>query len=84
MRRAILTTLLAGLFATQAYAADSIKIAITGPFSGGSAPMGSSMRDGAKIAIAEINAAGGIKVGAKMLKFEVLERMMKQKMSVVP
>ncbi|MEI7816851.1 MAG: ABC transporter substrate-binding protein [Desulfuromonadales bacterium] len=74
MRRAILTTLLAGLFATQAYAADSIKIAITGPFSGGSAPMGSSMRDGAKIAIAEINAAGGIKVGAKMLKFEVLER----------
>ena len=74
MRRAILTTLLAGLFATQAYAADSIKIAITGPFSGGSAPMGSSMRDGAKIAIAEINAAGGIKVGAQMLKFEVLER----------
>ena len=74
MKRVLLTTLLAGLFATQAYAADSIKIAITGPFSGGSAPMGTSMRDGAKIAIAEINVAGGIKVGAKMLKFEVLER----------
>ena len=31
----------------------AIKIAITGPFSGGSAPMGTSMRDGAKLAIAE-------------------------------
>jgi branched-chain amino acid transport system substrate-binding protein len=74
MRRGILTGLLAGLLATQAYAADSIKIAITGPFSGGSAPMGASMRDGAKLAIAEINAAGGVKVGARMMKFEVLER----------
>ncbi len=74
MKKRVLTVLLAGLITTQAYAADSIKIAITGPFSGGSAPMGASMRDGAKIAIAEINAAGGIKVGAKMMKFEVLER----------
>ena len=74
MKKRVLTVLLAGLITTQAYAADSIKIALTGPFSGGSAPMGASMRDGAKIAIAEINAAGGIKVGAKMMKFEVLER----------
>jgi branched-chain amino acid transport system substrate-binding protein len=74
MRRGVLTALLVGLLATQAYAADGIKIAITGPFSGGSAPMGASMRDGAKLAIAEINAAGGIKVGSKMMKFDVLER----------
>ena len=53
---------------------DTVKIALTGPFSGGSAPMGTSARDGAKLAIAEINAAGGIQVGAKKLKIEVIER----------
>ena len=36
--------------------------------------MGVSMRDGAKLAIAEINAAGGIQVGQKKLKIEVIER----------
>src|SRR5665647_697105 len=74
MKKVLIGALVFGIIATQAYAADSIKIAITGPFSGGSAPMGASMRDGAKLAIAEINAAGGVKVGAKMMKFEVLER----------
>lgn len=54
--------------------ADTVKIALTGPFSGGSAPMGTSMRDGAKLAIAEINAAGGIQVGKAKLKIEALER----------
>ena len=74
MKKALIATLLLSLAATQAFAADVIKIAITGPFTGGSAPMGASMRDGAKLAIAEINGAGGVKVGARMLKFEVLER----------
>ena len=55
-------------------AGDTVKIALTGPFSGGSAPMGTSMRDGAKLAIAEINAAGGIQVGGKKMKIEVIER----------
>ncbi len=40
--------------------ADEMKIGVYGPFSGGSAPMGVSMRHGVEIAIAEINAAGGI------------------------
>jgi branched-chain amino acid transport system substrate-binding protein len=56
------------------FAADAIKLALTGPFSGGSAPMGASMRDGAKLAIGEINAAGGISVGGKKLKIEIVER----------
>jgi len=73
MKKTLLATLLLGI-STQLFAADSIKIAITGPFSGGSAPMGASMRDGAKLAIGEINAAGGIAVGGKKLKFEVIER----------
>src|SRR4051812_669079 len=61
-------------FTTPALAQSSIKIAITGPFTGGSAPMGTSARDGAKLAIAEINAAGGIQVGGKKLKLEAIER----------
>jgi len=55
-------------------AGDTVKIALTGPFSGGSAPMGTSTRDGAKLAITEINAAGGIQVGAKKMKIEIIER----------
>lgn len=73
MKRVLITTLLVGI-AVQAFAADTIKIAVTGPFTGGSAPMGASMRDGAKLAIAEINAAGGVQVGDKKMKFEVIER----------
>lgn len=36
--------------------------------------MGTSMRDGARLAISEINAAGGISVGNKKLKIEIIER----------
>ena len=74
MKKALIMTLLLGMVAAQAFAADVVKIALTGPFTGGSAPMGASMRDGAKLAIAEINAAGGIKIGNRMMKFEVTER----------
>lgn len=42
-----------------AVAADPIKIGVSGPFTGGSAPMGVSMRDGVKLAVADINANGG-------------------------
>lgn len=69
-----LLALLALCLAPSALAADTIKIALTGPYSGGSAPMGTSARDGSKLAIAEINAAGGIDVGGKKLKIEVIER----------
>jgi branched-chain amino acid transport system substrate-binding protein len=66
--------LICSFLALPAHGADSIKIAITGPFTGGSAPMGASMRDGAKLAVAEINAAGGIVVGGKKLLIEAIER----------
>ncbi|GAB3246367.1 ABC transporter substrate-binding protein [Chitinimonas naiadis] len=68
--------LLAAMIAMSgsAFAADSIKIALTGPFSGGSAPMGVSTRDGAKLAIQEINAAGGVSIGGKKLTIEIVER----------
>lgn len=37
-----------------------IRIGVTGPFTGGSAPLGLSMRDGIRLAAREINAAGGL------------------------
>jgi branched-chain amino acid transport system substrate-binding protein len=43
-----------------AQAAEPIRIGVSGPFTGGSSPMGISMRDGIRIAAAEINAAGGL------------------------
>jgi len=37
-----------------------IRIGVSGPFTGGSSPMGLSMREGIRIAAAELNAAGGV------------------------
>ena len=54
----------------SASAADTIKIGVSGPFTGGSAPMGTSMRDGVRLAAAEINAKGGV-MGRKI---ELIER----------
>jgi branched-chain amino acid transport system substrate-binding protein len=71
--KAFLALVLCAL-ALPATAADTIKLALTGPYSGGSAPMGTSTRDGSKLAIAEINAAGGIQVGDKKMKIEIIER----------
>lgn len=68
----LFSTLLTAALGLQAQ--GTVKIALTGPFTGGSAPMGTSMRDGAKLAIAEINAAGGIQVGGKKMKIEAIER----------
>ncbi|MCS0588406.1 ABC transporter substrate-binding protein [Massilia norwichensis] len=44
----------------SAMAAEPIKIGVSGPFTAGSAPMGVSMRDGVRLAAAEINAKGGV------------------------
>ena len=54
----VAAALLSLSFASQA--AEPIRIGVSGPFTGGSAPMGVSMRDGVKLAVADINAAGGI------------------------
>ncbi len=50
-------------------AADPIKIGVSGPFTGGSSSMGVSMRDGVRLAAAEINAAGGV-LGRQLLLVE--------------
>ena len=74
MNRTLTTALLTALLAGSLSADETLKLAITGPFSGGSAPMGASMRDGAKLAIAEINASGGVQVGKIKMKIEIIER----------
>ena len=62
MKSLIAGAAFAAAFAAAApgYAADPIKIGLSGPYTGGSASMGVSMRDGAKLAAAEINKAGGV------------------------
>lgn len=45
---------------TFALAAEPIKIGLEGPFTGGSSSMGVSMRDGVRMAVEEINKAGGV------------------------
>ncbi len=52
-----------------AHAVEPIRIGVSGPFTGGSSPMGLSMRDGIRVAAAEINAAGGL-LGRPILLIE--------------
>lgn len=70
----LLALLLCSLALPVSTSAQTLKLALTGPYSGGSAPMGTSARDGSKLAIDEINAQGGVDVGGKKLKIEVVER----------
>ncbi|GAB3433617.1 ABC transporter substrate-binding protein [Massilia solisilvae] len=68
-----LKALVAGValgFSMSGMAAEAIRIGVSGPFTGGSAPMGTSMRDGVRLAVAEINAKGGV-LGRKI---ELIER----------
>ena len=53
---------IAMLFCTKVFCAadDAIRIGLSGPFTGGSAPMGESMRNGVRLAVEEINSIGGI------------------------
>jgi branched-chain amino acid transport system substrate-binding protein len=54
-----------------ALTADPIKIGLSGPYTGGSSSMGVSMRDGVKLAVEEINRAGGV-LGGRMI--QLIER----------
>ncbi len=55
---------------TGAANAQDVKIGVSGPFTGGSASMGVSMRDGVKLAVDEINKAGGVLGGKKIVLIE--------------
>lgn len=71
LKHKVLTAVAACTLATAgAFAQDTIKIGVIGPFTGGSSSMGVSMRDGVRLAAKEINASGGI-LGKKI---ELIER----------
>ena len=59
MKLKLAMTAVAVFLSGAAFAADPIKIGLSGPFTGGSSSMGGSMRDGGKLAVDEINKAGG-------------------------
>src|ERR1051326_6183688 len=60
MFRTQFLALAAGAVLGHAVAAQTIKIGVSGPYSGVSESVGVAMRDGARVAAAEINNAGGI------------------------
>ncbi len=60
MNYKILGAVAALALSTHAQAADPIKIGLSGPFTGGSSSMGVSMRDAVKLAVSEVNKAGGV------------------------
>ncbi len=68
IRHHIFAVAAAAMLTTGAYAAD-IKLGVSGPFTGGSASMGVSMRDGVRLAAKEINSAGGVN-GNKLVLVE--------------
>ncbi len=55
---------------SNAVGTDVIKIGLSGPFTGGSAPMGISMREGVRIAVEEINLYVGGVLGKKIVLVE--------------
>jgi len=68
--RKIVPILAAAALATATAAtAQPVKIGLSGPFTGGSASMGVSMRDGVRIAVDEINKSGGV-LGRTLLLVE--------------
>lgn len=64
-----LVAALALSFSSISMAAGTIKIGLIGPYTGGSSPMGVSLRDGARLAAAEINHSGGL-LGKKIQLIE--------------
>lgn len=56
------------------FAEDVIKVGVMFSLTGVGAPTGTKQRDGALLAIDEVNAAGGIKIGDKVYKIEAVVR----------
>jgi branched-chain amino acid transport system substrate-binding protein len=58
--------------AAAAPAAEVVKIGHVAPLTGGIAHLGKDNENGARLAVEEINAAGGVKVGDKTVKLELV------------
>jgi branched-chain amino acid transport system substrate-binding protein len=73
-KAAIAAALCLGLFCGLAAGAtaDTLKIGVIGPLTGGGAPWGNAAAQAAKIAAAEANAKGGLEVGGKKYQVDVV------------
>jgi len=60
LSKTVLALALVAAGAAHAQSGEPIKVGLAGPFTGGSSPMGVSMRDAIRMAVDEINAAGGV------------------------
>ncbi|HWK01298.1 MAG TPA: branched-chain amino acid ABC transporter substrate-binding protein [Xanthobacteraceae bacterium] len=69
MRKTWLAAFALAAFAAQGAYAQDLAVAVVGPMTGSEAVFGRQLRDGAELAVADINAAGGV-LGRK-LKLEV-------------
>src|SRR5678816_3850570 len=72
MRTALVLAAVAVLGFGPAAAQDVIKIGAIGSLSGGGTAWGLAIKRGAEIALDEVNAAGGVKVGDKTYKVELV------------
>ena len=61
------------LFGCKGGKNDTIKIGSAGPLSGSASIYGQAVKKGVELAIEEINAAGGVNVDGKMMKFELVD-----------
>lgn len=66
----LISSLTPALCLAQADDTSPIRIGVSGPFTGGSSPMGESMRNGIRLAVEEINNIGGV----NGRKIELVER----------
>ncbi len=70
MGAAALLALMAGFGATSAVAQEELKIGVIGPLSGGGTAWGLAISRGVQMAVDEVNAEGGVKVGGKSYKIK--------------
>jgi branched-chain amino acid transport system substrate-binding protein len=71
-RRIVLGAAAVSLVAGPAMAQETLKIGAIGSLSGGGTAWGLAIKRGAEIAVDEVNAAGGLKVGDKTFKVELV------------
>jgi branched-chain amino acid transport system substrate-binding protein len=69
---AVIMAMASTLGATAQTSPDVITIGYTGPLSGGAAAYGTDVQHGIQMAIDEINAGGGVKVGGKKATFKLV------------
>ena len=66
------TILAAAVFLGSAAHAATLKIGVAGPLTGAQAAFGEMLKNGATIAVEEWNAKGGVSVGGKKMKVDIL------------